>query len=398
MRQRLSKIDALRRDPACRLGADARHKLKIALTTLAPFIGGAEVAAERLALGLQASGHEVIVIVGTRGAMLERLAQQGLRCVFAPMCLTDKWHWWKYYKARQGLQNLLRREQPNIVHSNDLPTHQMTSDAARRLHIPRICHHRFPFPGAAIDWFNKYGAERHLFVSRALMMEMCTNSARLTAYRRLVVYDGLPLPSQPGQNERRQARYQLKLPVEKMIVTFAGQVSEHKGVADLLRAWSLLDANLRQHAELVIVGEDLQGAGKYREAMQQLSGQLQCEARFVGFQRNIGSWLCASDIAVVPSHLEPLGNATLEAMSYALPAIGSAVGGIPEMIVHEHTGLLVPPRNPEKLAQAMALLLTAEDMRTHYGFQARQRCEELFSLEVHVHNILQEYYAIAGCG
>jgi glycosyltransferase involved in cell wall biosynthesis len=368
-----------------------RHTLKICLTTLAPFIGGAEVAAERLALGLQELGHDVLLVLGKRGEVMERMQRAGLRCVFAPMYCTDKWHWWRYYKARTALQSLLASERPDVVHSNDLLTHQMVSDAALRLHIPRVCHHRFPFAGVAIDWLNKYGAERHLFVSQALMEEMCALSEQLSASSRAVVHDGLPLPEPPSEAARQQARCRLGLAPEKIVVTFAGQIIERKGIADLLRAWALLDPNVRQQAALLLIGDDLRGAGAYRLAMQQLAGELRCDAQFVGFQKNVGEWLRASDIAVVPSHVEPLGNATLEAMSYALPVIGCAVGGIAEMLVHEQTGLLVPPKSPEQLALALTRLLSKKAMRLCYGLQARKRCEQLFTIQIHVHNVVKEY-------
>ena len=79
--------------------------------------------------------------------------------------------------------------------------------------------------------------------------------------------------------------------------------------------------------------------------MQGLAAVLGCPARFVGFRKDVPDWLTAADLAVVPSHVEPLGNATLEAMACGLPVVGSEVGGIPEMVVHEETGLLVPPRD-----------------------------------------------------
>ena len=63
-----------------------------------------------------------------------------------------------------------------MCHSNDLPTHQVLAAAARKMPCVRLCHHRQPFPGVAIDWFNKFGADLHLFVSRALMGEMCAAS------------------------------------------------------------------------------------------------------------------------------------------------------------------------------------------------------------------------------
>jgi glycosyltransferase involved in cell wall biosynthesis len=380
--------------PDAALWLDSDRRLKVCLASMAPFVGGAEVAAERLALGLLAEGHDVVLLLGRPGAVQDRIKRAGLRCVITPMHHTDKWHWPRYWLARRALTQVLRRERPDIIHSNDLPTHQIVSDAALGLGIPRICHHRFPFPGPAIDWLLKYGAERHLFVSQALMNEMWASSARLRQTGRAVVYDGLQLPLEPNHESRQAARTRLGLPSNRLLVTFAGQIIERKGVADLLRAWSLVDARLRAEAELLFVGDDLEGRGAYRQAMEQLAGQLGCPVRFVGFQKNVGDWLLASDVAVVPSHVEPLGNATLEAMSYALPVIGGDVGGIPEMVQEGETGLLVPPRAPDRLAAALRLLLTDAPVRRKYGAAGRRRCENLFSLHAHTRAVLAEYRAV----
>ena len=86
------------------LGSGGGRSLRVCIASLAPFVGGAEVAAERLALGLLAAGHDVLVVLGTRGPVLERMERSGLRCVHSPMCLTDKWHWWRYMKARNRLR------------------------------------------------------------------------------------------------------------------------------------------------------------------------------------------------------------------------------------------------------------------------------------------------------
>jgi glycosyltransferase involved in cell wall biosynthesis len=367
---------------------------KICLATWAPFVGGAEVAAERLALGLQAAGHDVFLLLGQRGAVLERFDRAGLRCVIEPMQFTDKWRWWKHASSHRRIRAILRREKPDVIHSNDLPTHQPISAAARDLGIPRICHHRFPFGGQAIDWFNKFGAEEHVFVSRALMDEMCSQSSRLAVSPRRVLYDGLPLPPKPDANLRRQARSKLALPLEKTIVTFAGQIIERKGVADLLEAWARLAPELTARCELLIIGDDLQGAGAYRREMEELARRLNSPARFLGFQRNVAEWLLASDMAVVPSHVEPLGNATLEAMAYALPVVGCDVGGIPEMVVDGETGLLVAPRSPEPLAASLLRLIADKELRRLLGEQARGRCEELFSLERHVQAALEIYRSV----
>jgi glycosyltransferase involved in cell wall biosynthesis len=372
--------------------------IKIGIVSWAPFLAGAEIAAERLAVGLQQAGHEVFVVLGHEGPTMDRMRAAGLRCLYLPILFTDKWHWLRYRKARNALRRLLQQERPDIVHSNDLPTHQMVSDAVRGTGIPEVCHHRWIFDDKAIDWLNKFGAAHHLFVSRFLMEELSGRSPRLRSSSRSVLYDGLPLPPQANEVERQCVRQRLGLPADRVVVTFAGQIIERKGVADLLRGWALLDAALRNRAELLIIGEDLESQGKYRAAMEQLAEELGCAVRFVGFQKNVGEWLRASDVAVVPSHAEPLGNATLEAMAYSLPVLGCAVGGIPEMVVHEQTGLLVPPRAPADLAATLSRLIADADLRRRLGERGRQRCEEVFGLQVHVAAVVNEYNRILQAG
>jgi glycosyltransferase involved in cell wall biosynthesis len=130
--------------------------------------------------------------------------------------------------------------------------------------------------------------------------------------------------------------------------------------------------------------------------LEQLAESNGCPARFVGFQTNIGEWLLASDVAAVPSHVEPLGNATLEAMAHALPVIGGNVGGIPEMIVEGRTGLLIPPRDPASLATALERLLVDPAERSRMGTESRRRCEERFSLQAHVRAVVAEYGQTVG--
>ena len=162
----------------------------------------------------------------------------------------------------------MKRYRPDVIHGNDLPTHQIVSDAARGLGVPRICHHRFPYGRAAIDWFNKFGAESYVFVSLAAHEEMCGRLRTIVADRRSVVHDGLSLPARTDVEERRRARIELGLPPERVVVTFAGQIIECKGVADLIRAWSFLDAGRGNGPSLIIGGTTCGTQGGYREQMQ----------------------------------------------------------------------------------------------------------------------------------
>ncbi len=308
------------------------------------------------------------------------MRQAGLDVWHLPLAMTDKLKWRRYRRAQRALRRLLFELRPDVIHANDLPTSQMVAQAAGRLGVPRVCHHRWIFEGPAIDWLNKFGAERHLFVSHALMNQLCAASPRLATIPREVVHDGLPLPACPGEAERFAARSRLGLPADRLVALYAGQMIPRKGVADLLNAWHALHAAWGERAELVLVGDDLENDGHYRREMEALAAQLGCGARFVGFQRNVPQWLTAADVCLVPSHAEPLGNATLEAMAHGRPVIGTQVGGIPEMVVDGETGLLVPPHDPPRLAAAIDRLLGDAGQRGRLGAAGRRRCEQQFSL------------------
>lgn len=366
--------------------------LKIILATRAPFIAGAEVAAERLALGLQDEGHDVLMLVGDDGEALKRYCGRGLRCKHLPMVMTEKWKFWQTLSARRALSKVLSDENPDVVHANDHPTSQMIGWSVRRAGIPLVCHHRWTFEAGAIDWLNKYGADLHMFVSEYLMQDQCTNSRTLRNSTCKVVYDGLPVaPIAVNQSQRLEARDSLGLPRNQTLVLFAGQIVERKGIEDALRAWSLLKNNLRSTSEFHVIGDDLESNGAYREKMQWLNSELNCGAVFHGFRKDVASWLTASDIVLVPSHVEPLGNATLEAMALGLPVVGTEVGGIPEMIVDNKTGLLVEAKSPKQLSNAIARLIEQPEMQSTLGLAANERCKDLFSQQTHVRNVLSQY-------
>ncbi len=194
------------------LAAQIERHLKICLVSRAPFLGGAEVACERLALGLLAAGQEVMVVLGERNQVAERFSQSGVPHQVLATPLRDKWHLPSYLLAKHRLRRFFQTWKPDVIHSNDLPTHQFVAAVAKRLTIPRLCYHRFVYPQVAIDWMNRDGAHCHCYVSHYLRTTLTHASKQLASEPGSVLYDGLPLPTVPSEAERMEARQTLSLP------------------------------------------------------------------------------------------------------------------------------------------------------------------------------------------
>ena len=163
---------------------------------------------------------------------------------------------------------------------------------------------------------------------------------------------------------------------EDVMVVAVSRISREKGL------FTLCDAamNLRERfhsLKFVVVGEGPHRAELQARATKQAPGQF----AFAGKQLDVAPLLQAADVFVHPSLHENCPVSVLEAMSCGRPVIASAVGGIPELIEHEESGLLVPPGSAGALADGLARLATDGGLRWKLGEAARRRALDWFSSE-----------------
>jgi L-malate glycosyltransferase len=123
------------------------------------------------------------------------------------------------------------------------------------------------------------------------------------------------------------------------------------------------------------------GEGELRPALEKLAAELGLANRFFlpGAIQNIPGFLAELDIAVLCSRSEGMSNAILEYMAAGLPIVATAVGGNVQLLEHERQGLLVPPGDPHRLAEAMCRLLDDPALARRLARAARQRVEERYS-------------------
>jgi glycosyltransferase involved in cell wall biosynthesis len=165
----------------------------------------------------------------------------------------------------------------------------------------------------------------------------------------------------------------------KVNVIFVGRLNPIKGLGTLLPAF----AKARQLRPDLDWQLWLLGEGPLRSALQASAAELGlAEAvKFCGAVSDVPAYLDRADIFVLPSKAEGLSNALQEAMTAGLPCIASRVGGNPELIIPDDSGLLVTSESETELVDALLSLAANEDLRRRIGRRAQQTISEAFSLD-----------------
>ncbi|HJZ90153.1 MAG TPA: glycosyltransferase family 4 protein [Gemmataceae bacterium] len=193
---------------------------------------------------------------------------------------------------------------------------------------------------------------------------------RIPARRVKTIYHGIDGHKFGRRRPRAAARKALGLPAEgHVVVGGVGRLDEAKGFTYLIDAIAAL-ATMRDDLYLVIAGE-----GPLAPALMAQAQRLGVADRLqlVGFQTDVQEVLDALDIFVMPSVCEAFGFALAEAMATELPAVGSAVGGIPEVMAHNRTGFVVAPRDSTALAKAIDTLISSPELAGRFGRAGRER-------------------------
>jgi len=170
-------------------------------------------------------------------------------------------------------------------------------------------------------------------------------------------------------------REQLGIEPDAPIVLIMARLEPQKGHRVLLDAWrTVLDEFPR--ARLFCIGD---GALREELTARASAPDLRASVTLVGYQSNVTDWLALATITVLPSFFEGLPLAAIESLAAGRPVVASAVDGTAEAVIHERTGLLVPPGVTEPLAAAITRLLRDPELRQTLGHQGRRLVESEFS-------------------
>jgi glycosyltransferase involved in cell wall biosynthesis len=163
-------------------------------------------------------------------------------------------------------------------------------------------------------------------------------------------------------------------------VLYVGHLSERKGVLDLLTASQLLHSDGLVHELVLVGGRPDEGDEEYRRIEAEIEKQAG-PVRIVGSieYEDMPAEYTDADIFCLPSWWEAMPLSILEAMASGKPVVATDVGDVSQLVVHGRTGLVIEPKSPDSLRDALASLLNDAAMRNAMGTAGRERAVEEFS-------------------
>lgn len=275
------------------------------------------------------------------------------------------------------LISIIRDRDIQLVHASGYGGSTFGRLAARVVGVPAIVHVHADYRHSPMPypWYVRW-ADRALAADTALVMlvseALRTFAIECQGFRPEqleVLHNPLDLTRFRRSPEAGTAlRSELGIPGDATVVACVGRLEPVKGLDILLEAWSGVTRPCRG-AVLLIVGD---GPSRAKLERQARSLPESADVRFLGYREDVEDVFAASDLAVLPSRNEGLPRVALEAMATGCPVVAARVGGVPEIVRPEREGLLVPPEDPEALAEALARALDDPALRRRLGERAHR--------------------------
>jgi glycosyltransferase involved in cell wall biosynthesis len=247
----------------------------------------------------------------------------------------------------------------------------------------------FPLKGNAFSRW-KYRQVRAFICASEAIRHMLIEQG-VPASNAITVHEGIDLAhvdAAPPANVHEM----FWLPHKAPLVGNIGALVPHKGQRHLIEAAAMVVREVPD-ARFLILGE---GDLKASLEKQIADAALTKHVLLAGFRPDVLSILKGFDLFVMPSVTEGLGTSLLDAMACAKPIVASRVGGIPEVVRHGETGLLVPPKDSRDLAASIIRLLLDPALAARFAQAGLARVREKFSLERMVAGTLEVYARLAG--
>jgi glycosyltransferase involved in cell wall biosynthesis len=291
------------------------------------------------------------------------------------------------------LSRQMKKAKCVLVHSHDAHAAAVSALAAYRAKIPlRVISRRVDFP-LKNNYFSKikYRKDIDMIIAISKGVKKVLVSSGIDKKKIKVVPSGIDYTPFENVSSKDYLHRELGFNKDDFLVGIVAHLADHKGHKYLIEAAGILKKKAPR-IKLIIVGK-----GPLRMELDQQVKKLGVEdiVLFLGFREDVPQIMASLDLFVLSSYLEGLGTSIMDAMASHLPVVATEVGGIPELVIHEKTGLLVPPKNPAALAEAIIRIYKDRKLAYSYGENGYKVVHEKYSSRAMAKKVIKEYEIMA---
>jgi glycosyltransferase involved in cell wall biosynthesis len=297
------------------------------------------------------------------------------------------------------ISRFLSKEKFDIVHTHTSKAGLLGRFAAKLAGIPRIVH--TPHGHVFFGYFGLLKTKIFIFLEK-LAARIADKIVTLTSREKsdyisykiareekfVVIHSGIELSKyqELSQDEKTKLKKEIGLPSNSFVVGTVGRLVPVKAPELLIKASQPL---FTQYPDTYFV---FAGDGPLKKdlhiAVKEIGGEKNIV--FLGWRDDAHRILSIFDVFCLPSLNEGMGRVLAEAMAHGIPIVASNVGGIPDLVIHEKNGFLVPSQNTEELAKYIQVLIADEEKRKKMG-EAGKKMASRFSSDTMVENINDLY-------
>lgn len=368
-------------------------KLKIIKICTSRSWGGMEIHSVLTCEKLRARGHQVFPVCYPASRIYQRLAAGG----FQPLSLRLRSYF--HPLAIRKLAQFIRQVNADLIHadySRDLWTIVPAMKFSQQIPLVLIKHIGTMKPKT--DFLHSYIYQNVDFIIAisAVIRQNIINTHPVEPAKVGIIHHGVDFSRFQWSAEiRAKKRQELGLQPGDLLIGIIGRLQVAKGHLEFLQMARQIAPEFK-NTKFMVIGEASRGedseAGRISKAFEE--AQMHERLIVTGYRDDVPDLLAAMDIFVFPSYAEAFGLVLIEAMSMKLPVISSNCDGVLDIVVQNHTGLLVPPKDVKQLTQAVRQVVTDKKLRLTMGLNGFNRALEKFNEENMLDQIEDLYYRL----
>jgi glycosyltransferase involved in cell wall biosynthesis len=344
----------------------------------AEIIGGGQRSLLDLVRKLDKTKFNPMVICPSEGSLVKEFRKLNVDVRIVEMKSLRRLNLISFCKSISQLKKIIKDERMDLVHANGSRAAVYAGIAAKILKIPLIWHVRIMDSDGLLDRFLAGISNNIIAVSHAVNRRFSWMKNRESKVK--TIYNGIDLKEFNPSLDRQDIRIEFGLKPDAFLVGTVGRLDWYKGYPYLLKAARKVVDNISQ-CHFLIVGD-----GEKRKELEDLINKLNLNDNviFAGRRNDIPEILASLDLFVLSSVSEGLGRSIIEAMAMQKAVVATNVGGIPEVVNHNVSGILVPAKNIDALAEAIIDLIKNKDKAFKMGIVGREIAEAKFNLSFNI--------------